>query len=91
MSEQNIEEKSCLTKRKVIVGKVRQTMSMVKVVVLFGMLIYGYFDQRFYYNPLEGQEPHYIDFVSNWLEICCLIWAILNALQNFKNSGYGFE
>jgi hypothetical protein len=91
MSEQNIEEKSCLTRMKIIVGKVRQTMSMVKVVVLFVMLIYGYFDQRFYYNPPEGKKPHYIDFVSNWNEICCLIWAILNALHNFKNSGYGFE
>lgn len=45
---------------------------------LFGMFIYGYSDQK--HNPKDVYGSHsYTDYVSNWNDISCTMWATLNA------------
>jgi len=59
--------------------KVYQTYKTSLAVVLVAMLIYGYTDQRF--NPKDVHGSHsYTDYVSNWNDMSCSIWAVLNAI-----------
>jgi len=49
-------------------------------VALLGMFIYGYSDQQ--YNPKDVHGSHsYTDYVSNWNDIACTLWASMNALM----------
>lgn len=48
-------------------------------VVLVSMLVYGYTDQRV--NPKDVHGSHsYTDYVSNWNDMSCSVWAVLNAI-----------
>jgi len=58
---------------------VYKTYKTSLAVVLVAMLIYGYTDQRT--NPKDVHGSHsYTDYVSNWNDMSCSIWAILNAI-----------
>lgn len=48
-------------------------------IALISMMLYGYSDQKF--NPKDVYGSHsYTDYVSNWNDMSCTIWATLNAL-----------
>lgn len=51
----------------------------VLAVFICSMFIYGYRDQK--NNPKDMHGSHsYTDYVSNWNDISCSIWAILNCV-----------
>jgi len=48
-------------------------------IALVSMFCYGYSDQK--HNPKDVYGSHsYTDYVSNWNDISCTLWATLNAL-----------
>ena len=52
------------------------------------MLAYGYHDQQF--NPKDVHGSHfYTDYVSNWNDMSCSIWAVLNAVLAFCPQTHG--
>lgn len=60
---------------------------------LLSMFSYGYFDQKT--NPKDVYGSHsYTDYVSNWNDMSCTIWATLNALvalfPSLPHPVYGF-
>ena len=63
------------------IENMRKIIIVTQAVYFVVFLIFGYFDQRARYEPVDGHEIQYIDYVSNWNEICCSIWAVLNAIN----------
>jgi hypothetical protein len=56
------------------------------MIFICSMFVYGYRDQK--NNPKDMHGSHsYTDYVSNWNDISCSIWAILNcALAHFPQA-----
>lgn len=68
-------------------GDVYKTYKGSLAVFLVGMLVFGYHDQQS--NPKDVHGSHfYTDYVSNWNDMSCSIWAILNAVLAFCPSSH---
>jgi len=69
-------------------GDVYKYYKATLAVFLVSMLAYGYHDQQF--NPKDAHGSHfYTDYVSNWNDMSCSIWAVLNAVLAFCPQTHG--
>jgi len=69
-------------------GDVYKYYKATLAVFLVSMLAYGYHDQQF--NPKDVHGSHfYTDYVSNWNDMSCSIWAVLNAVLAFCPQTHG--
>merc|ERR1712212_233352 len=63
-------------------GDVYKYYKATLAVFLVSMLAYGYHDQQS--NPKDVHGSHfYTDYVSNWNDMSCSIWAVSNAILAF--------